>query len=137
MKNQIQSHYREEDVQKMKLHSDIENWNAEIAFMNKESEFFSALLSAPSFEKENKNDENTNQLLQELKATEELNKTYTASVLNFSNTLEGLNECEDLQCETYFLNSHEELRAQLKKHGLKFRVLKEHIFSHMEKGIKQ
>lgn len=138
MKNEIQSHYREEDIQKLKLNDDIKNWNAELTFMAKEVTFFLVLLTYPfGVEKGTKNQENTNQLLQELKAMDELIKTHTATVLNFNNTLEGLNECEDLQCETYFLNSHEALRDQLKKNGLKYRVLKEHIFSHLEKEITQ
>lgn len=135
MKNEIREHYREEDIQRMKLHSDIENWNAEIAFMEKEIVFFSTLLPSGSFQKANENQENTTLLLKRLKTTKEHNLNYAAAVLNFNNTLEGLNECEDLQCETYFLNSHEELRSKLEKHGLEFRNLKGAIFSHLEKNI--
>lgn len=130
MKNEIQEHYREEDVQKMKLHSDIENWNAALSFIQKEIAFFTSLLESPRFAT-SQNQKNTDQLLQDLKTIAESNKNYTAAVLNFNNTLDGLNECEDLQCETYFLNSHEELREQLKKHEQTFRNLKENIFSYL------
>lgn len=131
MKNEIREHYREEDIQKLKLHKDIENWNAEISFTRKEIRFFSGLLQNPLFEN-TANQQNTNHLLQELKTLEESNENYSDKVLSFSNTLEGLNECEDLQCETYFLNSHEELREELIKHGLKFQELKEQIFAHLK-----
>lgn len=136
MKNEIREHYREEDIQKLKLHKDIENWNAEISFTKKEIRFFSELLQNPLL-KNTTNQQNTSLLLQELKTMEENNGNYSDKVLSFSNTLEGLNECEDLQCETYFLNSHEELREELIKHGVKFQELKEQIFANLSEENKR
>lgn len=136
MKNEIREHYREEDIQKLKLHKDIENWNAEISFTKKEIRFFSELLQNPLLQNTT-DQQNTSLLLQELKTMEENNGNYSDKVLSFSNTLEGLNECEDLQCETYFLNSHEELREELIKHGVKFQELKEQIFANLSEENKR
>lgn len=128
MKKEIQDHYREEEIQKLKLHGEVENWKAEIAFMTKEISFFSSLLASLPEEKEN-----NKKLLRELKATKQSNETYFSAILDFENKLEGINECDDLQCETFFLNSHEEFRDKIEKHVLQFRVLKGVIFSHLKK----
>lgn len=133
MKKDIQEHYRKEDLQILKLNSDIENWKAEIEFMTKEITFHTSLLTALlTEEKDDKTVQNTQKLLRELKQMEQQNNTLAESLLNFENDSEGINECDDLQCETYFLNNHEDFRAFTEKHVLQFRVLKEVIFSHLD-----
>ncbi len=137
MKNGIKDHYREEDIQIMKLESDVENWEASIEFAEKEIHFFNKLLNSPQCNENPDTKKKSLDLLDQLKTIHETNKACLGEILEFSNKLEGMNECEDLQCETYFLNSHEEFRNKIEKHLLRFRALKGRIFPHLSKYIVQ
>lgn len=134
MKNGIKEHYREEDIQKLKLESDVENWEASLAFTEKEILFFEHLLNYPEFNKSS-NEKDVDSLLDQLQRIHKTNRICSDEIVVFSNTLEGMNECEDLQCETYFLNSHEEFRNKIEKHLLRFRALKGRIFPYISKEL--
>ncbi|HET8838831.1 MAG TPA: hypothetical protein VFM82_07550 [Flavobacteriaceae bacterium] len=131
MKNGIKEHYREEDIQKMKLESDVENWEASVEFTEKEIDFFTDLLNLPQFDSSPAKIRLS--LLDQLEAIHKTNKACSREILEFSNKLEGMNECEDIQCETYFLNSHEEFRDKIEKHLLRFRALKGRIFPYLSR----
>ena len=135
MKDGIKDHYREEDIQIMKLESDVENWEMSIEFAEKEINFFNKLLNSSDYMKNTENKKKSLDLLDQLKTIHETNKSCLMEILEFSNKLEGMNECEDLQCETFFLNSHEEFKNKIEKHLLRFRALKGRIFPYLENEI--
>lgn len=135
MKNGIKDHYREEDIQKMKLESDIENWEATIDFAEKEIDFFTKLLNLPQLNIKNSVGNGSFTLIDQLQTIAETNKVCANELVEFRNKIEGLNECEDLQCETFFLNSHEDFRSKIEKHLLRFRALKGRIFPYITKDI--
>lgn len=137
MKKNIKEHYRDEDVQKFNLNSDIDNWKAEIEFAEKEITFFKSLLKSLPNTNTEKIQKNTDKLLRQLEQSHHDNQSFSEALLHFENHSEGINECDDLQCETYFLNNHEDFRNKIEEYTLQFRVLKEVIFSHLEKNTHQ
>lgn len=124
MNNNAQAFAITEDSQKTDLQIEIENWKGQMNFMAKEIAFYLKMVEFPTIDLKN-----INFFLKDL---HEINKTSDELVkmlLQYNNNLEGLNECDDLQCETYYLDQHEEIRVKIEKHQLRFRTMKSQLFS--------
>lgn len=85
-----------------------------MAIIEEEIILFSDLLRA-------KNDKSYSNILEKMKVFKEL--------INYDRKLEVLKECEDLQCETFFLNSHNEFKEKIEVHFYQYRNFKKNVFS--------
>ncbi|HET8810787.1 MAG TPA: hypothetical protein VFM65_11060 [Flavobacteriaceae bacterium] len=128
MNNKIQGFATTEGVQKADLQIEIENWESQIDFMKKELVFYLKLVRLPAL-----NITDPSFFLQGLQEVENTNETFEKLLLNYKNSLDGLNECEDIQCESYYMETHEEIQDKIKKHQLRFRAIKSQIFLVVQK----
>ncbi|MGM0634587.1 MAG: hypothetical protein ACQESK_00875 [Bacteroidota bacterium] len=132
---EIKSHYNENDIQIMQMNSDLSHWKEIAESAQLEIEFFIKLMKSNIVEKNVDNKADKTFLMNELNAAEKINKDILQQIQDLDVKLEGMKECEDLQCETYFLNEHLQHKRKIREHFSKFRNLKNTLFSYLTPGI--
>lgn len=129
MTKTIQPHHDADDLSKLFIDSDLLLWTEETAIIEKEAALFAGLLSARLIELSKSRQANFNPLFDEIDAVMQTNPIFREKLTAYSLQLEGLKECEDLQCETHFLNSHNHFRVEIAQHLAHYRKLKVSIFN--------
>lgn len=137
MSHTIKPHHQDEDILRLNLFTDIGKWKSEVKFIAMENKFYKKLFSSSLAKKTELNQENLQQLQKELKSLNERNNYFTDKVQEFHNELEGIRECDDLQCETFFLNNHQELKVTIENYFFQNRDLKSRIYSFLEDTLKK
>lgn len=137
MKNMIKTHYEDEDILRLNLFTDINKWKSEVTFINLENKFFKKLFSSALIEKTDINRQEILFLQKELEVLHSKNEKLEDKLLEFTNELEGIKECDDLQCETFFLNNHQQFKIEIENYFFQNRRLKTLIFSYIDSGIKK
>lgn len=132
MKDVIQKHHDEQDIQKIFIDRDIKNWREEIEIITEEMLFFNNLLQLKATETK----ANYSNLLKKIDEFKIANLSSKENLIGYVHKLEGIKECEDLQCETYFLNDHTDFKKKIENYFSKYRKLKKNIFSQLNKGMK-
>lgn len=134
MEGQIQKHHDGDDIQKLFIGWDIENWKEKLETIAEEITLFSNLLSAYANAKEGNNHGN---LLAKMKTLQEQNKGFHQNLIAYNLKLEGMKECEDLQCETYFLNGHAQFKESIENFFSQYRKTKKSLFAKLNSSIKK
>lgn len=121
-KEVIKIHQDQDDLQKFFITRDVDRWDDEVAIIEEEIVLFSNLLSI-------KNDKLYSNILERIKEFKLYNVAFQEELIAYNRKLEVLKECEDLQCETFFLNSHNEFKEKIEDHFSHYRNFKKSIFS--------
>ncbi|MDT0293185.1 hypothetical protein ACFQ3R_09045 [Mesonia ostreae] len=135
MENPIQEHHDDDDIQRINLEKDVNEWNKEIEFIQQELIFYSKLLDSELVRKANANAEEESYILKSVKQLTEKNSQFQLQLLDFENKSEDIVECEDVQCETFFLNEHFTFKQKLIDHVAKVRTVKKKIFDFFESNL--
>lgn len=98
---------------------ELKNWINHLDYINKELEFLVALV-----EKHTKNDE----LLASLKQQQTLNSNELSAFYNYAPSISESQECDDVDCDIFYLNKHEEFRSKYLAYLKSYRVLKTKTF---------
>lgn len=137
MSDLIKPHYEQEDIQRLNLCTDINNWKSEITFIDLENQFYIKLFSSSLIEKTAINKQDRAFLLEELEALDGKNQKFSDDIQELLNELGGIKECDDVQCETYFLNNHQKFKVDIENYFYQNRNLKTLIYSYITNGIKE
>lgn len=115
------------------MQNEIENWENQIDFIEKECAFYLKLISLPEMQFDK-----TPVLKQALQKISEANSELANRLLQNKNSLEGMIECDDLQCETYYLDQHKETQDKIAQHEKAYREAKSSILKEEERllGVK-
>lgn len=132
MENSIKNHYTQEDIEKQYIDKDITHWKVELECINAEITFFKKLLKNRIQEIDIKNYQN---FLEKLDKKQLENKTAIGNLINYTQKMQGINECEDLDCETYFLNDHVIFKEKIEVFLHRYSKLKRSIFSKLNKNF--
>lgn len=133
MAAQIEKHHDDDDIQKLSISWDISNWEEKLETIAEEITLFANLISAYTNSKEGKSVyENLLQKLETLKVT---NGNFHKNLIDYNLKLEGLKECEDLQCETYFLNGHAQFKENIEAFFSKYRKTKKSLFAKLNNSV--
>lgn len=135
MKNIILPHQDAEEIQKIFLNNDLQKWQEELEMIRLEIKFFNTLLISDLVQVLDSNPEDAVFLNKNLLHFENENERFIQSQLSFNNEMQKLNECEDLHCDTYFLNEHAQFRIQIDTHFAEFRKLKTLVITYVNKGV--
>jgi len=135
MDNPIQEHHDDDDIQKLNLEKDINEWTKEIKFVEQELVFFSKLLDSNLIRKANANEEDGSYILKSIKHITDKNALFKLKLIEFKNKSEDIVECEDVQCETFFLNEHFSFKQKLITHINQVRTLKKILFNFFEHNL--
>lgn len=121
-KEVIKIHQDQDDLQKFFISRDVDRWNDEGAIIEEEIVLFSNLLNS-------KNDKLYSNILEKMNEFKLYNQAFREELIAYDRKLEVLKECEDLQCETFFLNSHNEFKEKIEAHFYQYRNFKKTVFS--------
>ncbi|WP_339609007.1 hypothetical protein [uncultured Planktosalinus sp.] len=133
----IQKHHDEIDIQMLFFKQDLDRWFEEAEFIQFEIRFFngifiSDLISKLQTDFYSTQEHNANLLDFELKhraLIKELNH------LNYKT--EGIKECDDLQCENYYLNDINKFKTKIELHFSNYRDLKKELMTYLNSGLQK
>ena len=137
MSDLIKPHYQDEDILMLNLCTDVNKWKSEVTFIEIENQFYSQLFASKLIEKTNINKQDIFYLRDELEGLEEKNQEFLVKLREFINDLDGLKECDDVHCDTYYLNNHQNFKVEIENYFFKNRNLKTLIYSYLKSGIKE
>ncbi|WP_070786731.1 hypothetical protein [Flavobacterium crassostreae] len=127
MKDLIYQHETIDDIQMKFMDRDIALWKEEVAIIRIEILFFKRMLTASVFKSLHTDLQKKESLIQDLNNVKEINETYYNNLTEFVNKLENIKECDDVQCETFYLNNHTKFRADIEEHFAAYRFYKMNV----------
>jgi len=137
MTNNIKEHHNDEEVQYLNLEKDVALWRNKLKFVADEIEFYLLLLGSSLIEKTDSNNIDANYLLKEFNDLKEINERHMDTGRQFQNSLEGMAECDDVQCDNAYLHSYLLSKTNLEEHLNEVRNIKQSAFEYLKKGIEK
>jgi len=122
----LKKFYSQDTVQHQFLDRDIKIWLEELEGIEEEIFFLKNFFdtSQNNATKELVSDE----LMPELTIKQLENEVFLSRLKNFSVKLEGMNECDDIQCETFYFNDFVDFKIHIESFLSQYRKLKKAIF---------
>jgi hypothetical protein len=127
MKDLIYKHDSIDDLQMKFMDRDIELWKEDVSIIRIEILFFKRMLISSLFKDLNSNQQKKDDLIKDLTNVKEINESYYDLLLDFVNKLEKIKECDDVQCETFYLNNHVKFRIDIESHFSAYRFYKMNV----------
>lgn len=139
MKDLIYKHETIDDIQMKFMDRDIALWKEEISIIRVEILFYKRMLTSSVFKILNFNTQKKEDLIKDLTNVKEINESYYRQLADFLNKLDMIKECDDVQCETFYLNNHTKFRKEIESHFSAYRYYKKNVIlffeSHLEDKI--
>lgn len=128
MKQLMSANDDSQEVHTKFMVNDLERWSAELKMIDFEISFYGDFLDSASIETTGNHAKSQFvATLQELKIG---NVKVTQEFQEFSNKLQGIIECDDLQCETYYVNNHTDFKHDIENHFAEFRSFKRSLLDY-------
>ena len=121
-KEVIKMHQDQDDLQKFFISRDVDRWKDEVASIKEEIILFINLLTS-------KNSKLYSNILEKVEDFKAENSKFSEELISYDRKLEVLKECEDLQCETFFLNSHNDFQEKIESYFSEYRNFKKNVFA--------
>lgn len=134
MIDKFQDHYDDDEVQLLSIQTESSEWKERLKIINTEIDFFLELFSS-GFTDELKlkiNLEDLQYLKDQLIGVRKINEIHLKTFQEYNIKQEGLKECDDVQCENFYLKDHLIFKKTLTKHFKVFRELKYLIYKYIE-----
>jgi len=130
----FQEHHDDEEIQILSIQSESEDWEDRLVIISEEIDFFSNILGSGLKETVSVaiNKEDASYLKKQLELINKANEFHLSTFFDYKNKLEGLKECDDVQCENFYLKDHLVFKTTLRKHFKDFRQLKVLIFKFLK-----
>ena len=125
----MQLHRNEEEIHKQFMFNDIRRWEEEAAMIRLEMDFYTGLLKSLETDPAAALAAGYPQIREGINEAQLHNERFRQRLLGFTNQLEGIIECDDLQCEAFFLNDHARLKVDIEQHFSQYKSFKEKIFN--------
>jgi len=107
------------------LKADTLRWDKTFLEHTEEIAFFKTLLSSDVFENKMPNlYEKLQEYFSRLSDLKEEKIELQEAIHNHKNDLDGMMECEDISCDTFYYSQHHNLMKRIEKHLTQFRELK-------------
>lgn len=113
------------------FHHDTLRWKSIIGYKENEIQFINRLLNSNAFK------ETTPSLFEKLQHFKHEIKTKTREVKNlkkeineYEDKLKGILECQDISCDTYFLDNHKALKDRFEEFYINFNEYKTKVFNY-------
>lgn len=135
MINNIQEHHNEEEVQKLNMENDVSKWRSELEFLEQEINFYLLLLTSSLIERTRSNHIDAKYLVKQFHELKDLNNFHYKTCIQFQNKLQGIEECDDVQCDNAYLNSFLIFKNKLDTHFEVVRTIKRSAFQYLQNGI--
>jgi hypothetical protein len=124
--NLLKKFYSQDTIQHQFLDRDIKLWREELEGIEEEIIFLKNFFEIP----ENKTNPEliSNKLMLKLNVKQLENAVFLSRLNNFSVKLEGMNECDDIQCETFYFNDFVDFKIHIESFLSQYRKLKKTVF---------
>ena len=120
----IPSNLSVHEINQHKLDVEYKHWTSRLEFIETELDFYEELLAFHHFSA----GQEASEIADLIPNIKEENKEVLANIQRYRNNLDGYRECEDLECENFYLNDHEKFRVVLEQHSAKMRDFKTRVF---------
>lgn len=127
MKDLIYKHETIDDIQMKFMDKDIELWKEDISIIRIEILFFKRMLYSSIFKDLESDQQKKEDLIKDLEKVKEINESYQDKLIDFINKLDNIKECDDVQCETFYLNNHTKFRNDIESHFSAYRFYKTNV----------
>lgn len=127
MKDLIYKHETVDDIQMKFMDKDIEFWKEDISIIRIEILFFKRMLYSSIFKDLESDQQKKEDLIKDLEKVKEINESYQDKLIDFINKLDNIKECDDVQCETFYLNNHTKFRNDVESHFSAYRFYKTNV----------
>lgn len=127
MKDLIYKHETIDDIQMKFMDKDIELWKEDISIIRIEILFFKRMLYSSIFKDLESDQQKKEDLIKDLEKVKEINESYHDQLIDFINKLDNIKECDDVQCETFYLNNHTKFRNDIESHFSAYRFYKTNV----------
>ncbi len=130
----FQEHHNDEEIQILSIQSESEDWEEHLILISEEINFFKNILESGLKEtiKVEINKEDVSYLKKQLELINKANEFHLTTLFDYKKKLEGLKECDDVQCENFYLKDHLAFKTTFHKHYKDFRRLKVLIFKFLK-----
>ncbi|WP_424494328.1 hypothetical protein [Salinimicrobium sp. GXAS 041] len=122
MITEFEEHYNDVDIMKLNINTETTKWKEELEFNTSEIKFYHSLLTSKLVQDSNAVE--VKSFMNQLRSIQEDNQFKFRSVFDFKRKLEGMKECDDVQCENHYIQDHLVLKASLEKHFSNYRMIK-------------
>ena len=129
MNDSIALQLHQEDLYKVFMSNDVKRWKEDIEIIAVELDFYKKLIQSKFDGKTAEMPANLSNGIEEMQS---VNVSFSTSLQQFSNNLEAINECDNLQCETYFLNNHANFKTGIETHFSNYKQFKRTLFSYLK-----
>lgn len=137
MNNLIEPHYDNEDILRLNMCTDLNKWKSEVTFIDIENQFYTRLFLSKLMDYTDINRQDLYFLQQELEVLDGKNQKFLDKLRVLINEMEGFKECDDLQCETFYLNGHQKFKIEIENYFFQNRNLKTLFYSYVNNGFKK
>ncbi|MGS2764916.1 hypothetical protein [Sinomicrobium sp. M5D2P9] len=120
--------YTHEDdrlILKKKDKVEVGNWLEHLEFIGREIEYLIPLESRTP---------GNDQLSRELYTIRRENTLHMAALCRYEHSLMNALECDNMECDAFYLNNHEKNRSSYTGHLRKYEALKTRVFARLLKG---
>ncbi len=124
--------YADDDLHKNLMDDDIQRWTEEIDNIDVEMSSYRTLLDAHLKDVAAWNDGKYEGLGQGITDVQSYNLMFKNTFLQYRNRLVAMAECDDLQCENYFLNEHAQLKERIEGHFSNYKLFEKTLASHLK-----
>ena len=127
----IPSHLSVHEINQHKLDVEYKHWIARLNFFEEEFDFIGKLVASSHFTQT----EGLSEILMEIPSIKANNNEFLEKVHSYRNNLDLYRECEDLECDNFYLNDHEKFRVVLEQHSASIRKFKKRVFKALGPGL--
>jgi hypothetical protein len=117
------------------MEGDTRLWREQLEFYLKEIDFYLFLITSPIIQQTEFNSDNTNYLFKQFQNLKESNDFHLETLIHYQCKLPQVKECDDVQCDNAFLNSHLFFKNKLEKHFQEIRNIKQSAFTLLKGSI--
>ena len=119
------------------MEKDIKIWKGEIESIATEIAFYQRILNSYLKKKETKCIKKQVFFLEKCASIIIDNQSHFVSLSSLVNKAVQLKECDDMQCEMYFLDKHAEFKRNIETYFLEYREFKKEIFVCLNEWVEE
>ncbi|HLS11328.1 MAG TPA: hypothetical protein VK050_04155 [Flavobacteriaceae bacterium] len=116
---QFFNHESEGEITNIKDTNELKNWISHLEYIKTELQYLVALIKKQS---------NNGELIKILEQQQQENNNELSSLYNYAPSISESQECDDVDCDIFFLNKHEEFRNKYLEYLGNYRKIKNKIF---------
>lgn len=134
MKEKIQDHSTDIELIKLEINPETKRWLEKTDFINTEINFLRTLLFRNFIGMINTEVEASKNLLKQLDELQEINTAHLKAIRAFRIKIEGLRECDDVQCENLYLGEFLDFRERINEHLENVQLVKSSLYHYFGGG---